>query len=84
MSHVIPEEKFLKEGQGSQHEGGSGDLRTQQRFGWKHSVDTSRRSSFEERKVRRNPKENLAKMDENSDLKNRVRIKMNKLNLVVV
>jgi hypothetical protein len=35
-------------------------------------------------KARRNPEENLAKMDRNDDLKNRARIKMNKLNLVVV
>jgi hypothetical protein len=35
-------------------------------------------------KARRNPEENLAKMDGNDDLKNRARIKMNKLNLVVV
>jgi hypothetical protein len=39
---------------------------------------------FEKRKVRMNPEENLTKMDENGDMKNRVRIKMNKLNLVVV
>jgi hypothetical protein len=39
---------------------------------------------FEEGKVRRNPEENLTKMDENGDLKNRVRIKMDKINLVVV
>jgi hypothetical protein len=39
---------------------------------------------FEERKVRRNPKENLTKMDKNDNLKNRVRIKINKLDLVVV
>jgi hypothetical protein len=39
---------------------------------------------FEERKVRRNPEENHTKMDENDDLNNRVRIKMIKLNLVVV
>jgi hypothetical protein len=35
-------------------------------------------------KARRNPEENLVKMDGNDDLKNRARIKMNKLNLVVV
>jgi hypothetical protein len=39
---------------------------------------------FEEGKVRRNPEENLTKMNENGDLKNRVRIKMDKINLVVV
>jgi hypothetical protein len=39
---------------------------------------------FKKRKVRRNPEENLAKMDENGNLKNGVRVKMNKLNLVVV
>jgi hypothetical protein len=39
---------------------------------------------FEERKVRRNPEENFTKMDENGDLKNRITVKMNKLNLRVV
>jgi hypothetical protein len=39
---------------------------------------------FKKRKVRRNPEENLTKMDENGNLKNGVRVKMNKLNLVVV
>jgi hypothetical protein len=39
---------------------------------------------LEKREVRRNPKENLTKMDENYDLKNGVRVKMNQLNLVVV
>jgi hypothetical protein len=39
---------------------------------------------FEERELRRNPEENLTKMDENGDLNNRVMIKMNNLNLVVV
>jgi hypothetical protein len=39
---------------------------------------------FEKRKVRRNPDENLTKMDENGDLNNRVRINMNELNLIVV
>jgi hypothetical protein len=39
---------------------------------------------FEERRVRRNPEENFTKMDENGDLKNRITVKMNKLNLRVV
>jgi hypothetical protein len=39
---------------------------------------------FEKWKVWRNPEETLAMMDENGDLNNGVRIKMNKLNLVVV
>jgi hypothetical protein len=39
---------------------------------------------FEERKVSRNPEENLTMIDKKSDTKNRVRIKMNKLNLLVV
>jgi hypothetical protein len=34
--------------------------------------------------VRRNPQEKFAKMDENSDLKNGVRVKVKKLNLVVI
>jgi hypothetical protein len=39
---------------------------------------------FEKRKVRRNPKEDLAEMDENDDSKNGVRVKINQLNLIVV
>jgi DNA-binding transcriptional regulator PaaX len=39
---------------------------------------------FEKRKVRRNLEENLTKMNKNGDLKNGVRMKMNKLNLVMV
>jgi hypothetical protein len=39
---------------------------------------------FEKRKVRRNLEKNLTKMDENGDLKNKVRVNMNKLNLIVV
>jgi hypothetical protein len=40
--------------------------------------------AFEKWGVGRNPKENLTKMDKNGDLKNGVRVKMNKLDLVVV
>jgi hypothetical protein len=39
---------------------------------------------LEKREVRRNPEEDLVEMDENSDLKNGVGVKVNQLNLVVV
>jgi hypothetical protein len=83
MSRAIPEERFLKEGRGSQHEGGletyaPNDLSVGGTWLILQEV------VFEERKVRRNLEENFTKMDENSDLKNRIRVKMNKLNLVVV
>jgi hypothetical protein len=38
----------------------------------------------EERKVRRNLKENFTNVDKNGHLKNRIRVKMNKPNLIVV
>jgi hypothetical protein len=38
----------------------------------------------EEREVRRNPKENFTKMDENGNLKNGVRVDLNQFDLVVV
>jgi hypothetical protein len=83
MSHAIPEERFLKEGRGSQHEGGlesnaPNDLSVGGTWLILQEV------VFEERKVRRNLEENFAKMDENGNLENRIRVKMNKLNLVVV
>jgi hypothetical protein len=46
MSHVIPEERFSREGRGIQCEGEFEDLRPQQPFGWRHSTDILRRSNF--------------------------------------
>jgi hypothetical protein len=39
---------------------------------------------LEQGEIRRNPKISLTEVDKNSDQKNRVRVKMNQLNLVVV
>jgi hypothetical protein len=46
MSRAIPEERFSREGQESRREGEFEDLRPQQPFSWRHSIDTLRRSNF--------------------------------------
>jgi hypothetical protein len=46
MYHAIPEERFSREGRGSQHEGEFEDLRPQRPFDWRHSTDTLRISNF--------------------------------------
>jgi hypothetical protein len=53
-------------------------------FGWLHSLVFQEEVVFEQGEVWRNPKVRLTEMDKNGDLKNRVRVQMDQLNLIVV
>jgi hypothetical protein len=68
MSHAIPKEKFSRE----VFKVGGTRLILQEEV------------IFEKGEVRRNSEENLAKMDENNNLKNGVRVKVDNLNLIVI